>query len=268
MFNKIIIWCGMFGCALLASGCVQSMTQSQSTPQYENPQAEASYFTDDKPRAYQIYKQAAQKGDPGAQYQVAQMLLFNDGIPADYAQGVQWLKKAAAQGHVEASRDLGTYLLNADFGCPRDPGQGVSFLEQAARSGDTLSMMTLGYLYYTGHGSSRNPEAAAYWYKQAADHGEDIPKEWTKAEVLAGSGPLPPFDPKLEYQQRVKRAQTALKSLGYYKSAIDGIPGSGTRSAVQQFQRDQQIAVTGIVDAALLRHLYRRIVFGPVNRLM
>ncbi|NBI06003.1 peptidoglycan-binding protein [Senegalia massiliensis] len=45
--------------------------------------------------------------------------------------------------------------------------------------------------------------------------------------------------------QDVKSLQSILKSLGHYSSSIDGIFGSGTRSAVRNFQRSQRISVDG-----------------------
>jgi peptidoglycan hydrolase-like protein with peptidoglycan-binding domain len=59
-----------------------------------------------------------------------------------------------------------------------------------------------------------------------------------------------------------------LKALGYYKSSLDGLPGRGTDAAVKQFQKDQQLEVNGQIDVALMRRLYRCIVFDPLNRRM
>lgn len=129
-------------------------------------------------------------------------------------------------------------------------------------------MLTLGYLYQCGYGAPRNPEAAAHWYGQAAQHGESVPVKWQRAEYLRGTTAPPAFNANAERRARIKRAQAGLKALGYYQSAVDGIAGPGTEGAVKRFQADQQVDVNGKIDVALMRQLYRRIVFDPMNRLM
>ena len=45
--------------------------------------------------------------------------------------------------------------------------------------------------------------------------------------------------------------QEGLFTLGYYDGAIDGLPGPATRAAVEAFQRDNGLPVTGQVSADL-----------------
>ena len=259
-YPKMTLRLGLLGCLMLAWGCVKSVTG-----QYYNFQADQHYYQDRKDQAFDLYLQAARNGVADSQYQVAQMLLYCDGVPGSTAEGIRWLKKAADQQHAEAARDLGLYFLNGEFGCSRDTKAGVRLLEQSAGGGDSLSMFMLGYLYVSGYGGSRDTATAAYWFTQAAAHGESVPEDWQDANYLAASKAPSPFDAGVESRARIKRAQTGLKALGYYKSAIDGIAGPGTAKAVKQFQADQHVAVTGQIDAALMRHLYRRIVFDPMN---
>lgn len=49
--------------------------------------------------------------------------------------------------------------------------------------------------------------------------------------------------------------QSALKRRGYYRGAIDGDIGSGSRAAIRAYQRDRGLSVTGRIDSALLRSL-------------
>ena len=254
---------GLLGCLLLACGCVKAVKG-----QYYNLQADHYYYGDQKQQAFEMYYRSAQNGVADAQYMVAQMLLYSDGVSANSIEGKQWLEKAAQQEHVEAARDLGLYLLQGEFGWPMDTQRGVWFLERAAAGNDCLSMMTLGYLYFTGYGVERNVQTAAYWYRQSAQHGESIPSQWQDAGSLAGVQAPPPFDAKAELRARIKRAQAGLKSLGYYTSTVDGIAGPGTARAVKKFQKDQQVEVNGRIDVALMRQLYRRIVFDPMFRQM
>ena len=54
----------------------------------------------------------------------------------------------------------------------------------------------------------------------------------------------------------VKKLQTRLKELGYYKSTIDSEYGSGTASAVKAFQKKNGLTQTGIADATTLKKVY------------
>ena len=54
---------------------------------------------------------------------------------------------------------------------------------------------------------------------------------------------------------QIKTIQTKLKRWGYYKKAVDGIYGSGTREAVKYFQRKNGLTVDGIVGPKTLAAL-------------
>jgi peptidoglycan hydrolase-like protein with peptidoglycan-binding domain len=49
--------------------------------------------------------------------------------------------------------------------------------------------------------------------------------------------------------------QQALRRRGYYHGSIDGDAGPGTRGAIRAYQDDRGLAVTGRIDAALVRSL-------------
>ena len=55
--------------------------------------------------------------------------------------------------------------------------------------------------------------------------------------------------------EEVRLIQTALKERGYYGGNIDGIFGTVTKNAVIKFQRDNGLAVDGIVGKATLKAL-------------
>jgi len=57
------------------------------------------------------------------------------------------------------------------------------------------------------------------------------------------------------YEDRVRAAQRALQSQGYYGGAIDGIAGPKTRSGLREFQRDNGLEVTGKIDGKTAKKL-------------
>lgn len=53
----------------------------------------------------------------------------------------------------------------------------------------------------------------------------------------------------------IKEVQERLSVLGYDPGPADGLPGKRTRQAIEQFQRDSNLQVTGDADAATLKRL-------------
>ena len=53
----------------------------------------------------------------------------------------------------------------------------------------------------------------------------------------------------------VGAVQSELAKLGYYSGAIDGTLGDQTEAALARYQEDNDLSVTGIVDAATLQSL-------------
>lgn len=58
-------------------------------------------------------------------------------------------------------------------------------------------------------------------------------------------------------REMLRGVQAALKAQGFYKGAIDGLYGPGTRAALEAFQRKEGLTVTGQPDAATLVRLRR-----------
>lgn|GEM_PF-6629084 len=63
-------------------------------------------------KAARLFRQAAEKGHPDAQYHLAFMHADGYGMPRNDEEAVKWFEKAAAQGHVKAQFNLG--LMYAD----------------------------------------------------------------------------------------------------------------------------------------------------------
>ncbi|MFV8096476.1 peptidoglycan-binding domain-containing protein, partial [Enterobacter cloacae complex sp.6730737] len=63
----------------------------------------------------------------------------------------------------------------------------------------------------------------------------------------------PPSD--VPASPRLLAVQKALAKLGYGPLKVDGRPGGETRSAIQRFQRDRNMAADGEVSDKLVREL-------------
>jgi len=101
------------------------------------------------------YRPLAERGDPEAQYRIGRMYEFGNGYPQDKAQGIAWIRKAAAQGHVDAEQELGVVYATGD-GVKQDDVQAVSWFRKAAEHGDAMGQYNLGLLYVKGQGVARD----------------------------------------------------------------------------------------------------------------
>jgi len=75
-----------------------------------------------------------------------------------------------------------------------------------------------------------------------------------------GYGYYTPYTPRYTVHDRgitddatVAAVQRRLARGGYYHGAIDGVIGSGTRTAIRAFERNNGLPVDGVIDTQLLR---------------
>lgn len=81
--------------------------------------------------------------------------------------------------------------------------------------------------------------------------------------VFSLSGKLPIYNESSVYTlsklgsqgDEVRRIQKKLKSLGYYKGAVDGVYGTGTQKAVRSFQKSCGLTADGIAGPKTIRYL-------------
>jgi hypothetical protein len=59
----------------------------------------------------------------------------------------------------------------------------------------------------------------------------------------------------LDPTQVIASVQTELQRLGYYRLAVDGLMGPGTRAAIANFQRDNGLSITSAIDRPTLQTL-------------
>ena len=55
--------------------------------------------------------------------------------------------------------------------------------------------------------------------------------------------------PAVSYSQDIKKVQESLRDKGYYLAKVDGISGPQTRAGIRQIQKDENLPVTGRLDA-------------------
>lgn len=112
-------------------------------------------------------QQAAEAGDPAAQYQYACILAKSESR-ADKAKAASFCRKAAEQGVVEAQFSYGAVCQNG-HGVKVDKKEAARWYRQAAEQGFPHAQWNLGSLYDIGDGVPCNQVEAAKWWRLAQE---------------------------------------------------------------------------------------------------
>lgn len=123
-------------------------------------------------KALQLYEQAGELGDPGANFIAGGMYYTGKGTPKNLRKAFMLLKEAT-EGGVETpdSNQALAQLYLAGNVVPQNYDEAVKLYKKAAESGKKEAQNELGYLYYTGKGIENDYEKAFYWFKAAAVQG-------------------------------------------------------------------------------------------------
>ena len=100
-----------------------------------------------------------------AQNNLGVMYANGEGVPQNYAEAVNWFRKAAEQGDAVAQNSLGA-MYNNGTGVPEDDVQAYAWFNIAAAQGDELAKENKGRVTesMTNEGRARAQEPARkYW---------------------------------------------------------------------------------------------------------
>lgn len=119
-------------------------------------------------QARTLFKEAAEKGHRGAQYDYAWMCAYGLGGDRNVNVAIAFFEKAAQKGHTLSVRELATlYQLEE---C-RNYQKAFEWAEQGAKSGDAVCEFILGNLYFFGRGCNSDVNKAMIWYNHAQANG-------------------------------------------------------------------------------------------------
>ena len=99
------------------------------------------------------------------------MYLHGLGVPQDYAEGLQWLQRAAALNYETADYAIG-YLYNNGQGVPLDYIEALRWYRTAADKGDARAQYAIGYMFRHGQGVKQDNAEAILWFRKAADQND------------------------------------------------------------------------------------------------
>ncbi|KOR29438.1 hypothetical protein TI04_08630 [Achromatium sp. WMS2] len=134
---------------------------------------------------------AANKGNSSAQYQLGEIYSFGLGMPIDLQVGLEWYRRAAAQGHAEAIAALKLFADReqhiAGYKAQMDrlaelarqereriatyKAATVDQLYQTVNTGDPEAQLNLGRRYLEGDGVTKDEHLGIEYLVKAADQG-------------------------------------------------------------------------------------------------
>jgi dienelactone hydrolase len=118
--------------------------------------------------AARLFRFAADRGHPRAQWELAEMMRLGIGMPRDAAGAVPLLRASAAAGEGEAMNILGFFARDGIAG-PRDDAGAVAWFREAAALRNDYAYYNLGRMYWEGRGglAKDRAEAVRLWRKSA-----------------------------------------------------------------------------------------------------
>lgn len=175
-------------------------------------------------RIFSWMQKAASQGHVEASYQLGNYYRFAVGTKKDSRLAVDWYAKAVSLGNTRAATALGdAYLTGKDV--PLDAKKAVELYELAAEGGDVAAWAKLGFHRYNGTVGEKDMAEARKWTEKAA-HAGSAQAQWNLAVWLA-SGELGPADNDKSYEWASKAALQdhieATHYMGeYYRTGADG----------------------------------------------
>lgn len=115
-------------------------------------------------------RQAAERGHPAAQQQLAEMMNNGWGMAANPVQAEKWYRRAAVAGNAVAQSIMGHYYRNGVV-VKKNPKEAIRWYRMAAEQGESNAQLAIAEGYEKGLGLVKDRYEAIHWYKIAATQG-------------------------------------------------------------------------------------------------
>lgn len=109
-------------------------------------------------------------GGPDSCYVLGIMYYKGEGVTADKAEAIRWLRRSAEKGNVRAAYNLGMIYDKGD-GVHQDLKEAAKWYRKAAEKGHAQSQFNLGLMYTNGEGVPKDHQEAVRWLRKAARQG-------------------------------------------------------------------------------------------------
>ena len=106
--------------------------------------------------------------DPATQTNIGNLYRKGNGVARDYEKAVNWYRKAARQGFVDAQNNLAA-MYEQGLGVPKNKSEAAKWYRKAAKQYNAYAQHSIGRMYRDGEGVPQNLEEAAKWISKAAE---------------------------------------------------------------------------------------------------
>lgn len=120
--------------------------------------------------AFQEFTALAETGNVAAQYNVAQMYRYGQGVAQDYPAAIGWYEKAAEAGLSSAQNNLAQMHMEGKGGAV-DYETAVQWWRRAALQDHVAAQFNMGAAYQRGLGIEADKVEALFWYSLAMVNG-------------------------------------------------------------------------------------------------
>ena len=124
-------------------------------------------------RQFRADKAKAEKGDATAQYILGACYAHGKGVEKDYAEAVNWWRRAAEQNYFPAQYSLGGCYANGQ-GVSKNSTEAVKWYRKAAEQNHAPAQFNLGRSYDNGEGVEKDYAEAVKWYRKAAEQNDAL----------------------------------------------------------------------------------------------
>jgi uncharacterized protein len=135
-------------------------------------QALAAYERGDFAAARADFERLSREGVPAADYNLAVMHLRGERRDANVHEAVRLMSRAANAGFVTAMVGLGELYERGDAQLPRDLAQSVQWYRRGAEAGSLEAQLAVATAHYLGRGAALDRALAARWFRRAAQAGD------------------------------------------------------------------------------------------------
>lgn len=132
----------------------------------------------------------AGNGDAIAQLELGRSYAYGFGTARDGTEAINWLRKAAEQGNVDAQYSLGLLYSTGIWlvGVAEDYPEAMKWFRKAADQGNADAEDCIGGMYELGRGVPKNDKEAVRWYRMAAEKGVESAQSSLAKHLLHGEG--------------------------------------------------------------------------------
>ncbi len=117
------------------------------------------------------YRQAAERGNSDAQYNLGLAYARGIGVKKNVAEAIHWWRAASLQGNSDSQYNLGILYATGANGVHQDLREAKRWWLLAAAGGDALAQYNLGAMYANGVAGKQSYCEAKRWWSKSLSNG-------------------------------------------------------------------------------------------------